>query len=197
MKKMVVVDIDDVLADTTEALRRFVNKEYGHSLITSHYRIKGKYWGYYETVWSQHDINGDGIVDRFHLENSKGGINIDPISGTIDAITQLAQKYRLAAVSSRTSIQENQTKVWLKEVFGDVFESIHCIDSRHTGVTKGGFCQELGASYLIDDNTEHCESALAAGITPVLYGVYGWQNAPERFKRCKNWIEVLEFFENE
>lgn len=194
-KQLVVIDVDDVLADTTEALRHFVNSEYGYSLDRPHYQVEGAYWGYYEMVWSQHDINGDGILDRFHQENSKGIIAIEPIEGAKTAINVLAKKFRLAAVSSRTSIQEEQTKRWLKSVFGDVFESVYCIDSRLTGVTKGDFCLKLGAKYLIDDNTEHCTTAAEVGVTPILFGIRGWQSEPERFTRCLDWKAVTEYFD--
>lgn len=196
-KSLIVVDVDDVLADTTEALRHFVNTQYGYSLEKSHYQIEGKYWGYYETVWSQHDINGDGILDRFHSESSKGEIAIKPIEGSVDGIVKLAQQFNLAAVSSRTSIQQEQTALWLRAVYGDVFSEVHCIDSRHTGATKGDVCRELGASYLVDDNIEHCKTALESGVIPILFGVYGWQDkgAAAAFLRCENWVEVAEYFD--
>jgi glycerol uptake facilitator-like aquaporin len=55
---------------------------------------------------------------------------------------------------------------------------------------------KLGASWLIDDNPEHCLSAIAHGIETVLFGEYGWHfNAPEHLTRCKDWRAVLEYFD--
>jgi 5'(3')-deoxyribonucleotidase len=52
-------------------------------------------------------------------------------------------------------------------------------------------CVEIGADWLIDDNPEHCLSAIEHGLNTILFGDYGWQyKAPEHLYRCKNWEEV-------
>lgn len=138
------------------------------------------------------------VLDTFHVENSKGGIVIEPIEGARQALDKLSKQFRFVAVSSRSSIQQDQTLLWLTAVFGQVFESVHCIDSKHTGLSKGDFCKELGASYLIDDNIEHCKTAAEVGVTPILFGSYGWQVKSVKnmsFHRCRNWSEVLEYFD--
>lgn len=195
-KQLLVFDIDDVLADTTEALREFVNSEYGYSLQKHHYNIRSEYWGYYEAVWSRHDINGDGILDKFHTKSAGGYIQIDPMTGSQSAVAELAERFDLAAVSSRSAIQQRQTELWIGKVYGGVFKEVRCIDSRHTGMSKGSVCDELGASYLVDDNTEHCKSAKQSGIVPILFGNYGWQDeaTSQTYIRCINWQEVMEYF---
>jgi len=200
-KKLIIVDIDDVLADTTEALRHFVNAQHGTSLLQEHYRIHSSYWGYYETVWSQHDINGDGILDRFHQENSNGSVGISVIPGAIDGLTKLSKKYRLAAISSRTSSQQIETEKWLNTNFGTIFENVQCIDTRRTGIDKGDSCRDLGASYIIDDNIDHCWSSFKESTVPILFGEYGWQgersDIPKEFVQCINWLKVMEYFDGQ
>ena len=61
--------------------------------------------------------------------------------------------------------------------------------------TKGELCQELNVSWLIDDNPEHCLSAVDAGVEAILFGEYGWHHeAPMHLTRCKDWPSVVDYF---
>lgn len=196
-KRIIAVDIDDVLAASTDAVRKFVNERYSLDLQESHYQIKAEYWGYYEAVWDQHDLNGDGILDEFHAQYVINQSNIDSIKGAVEVLTELANRYRLVAVSSRRQEMQPETERWIRHTFGDVFEVVRCISSRDTKIDKGEACFELGASFLIDDNVQHCISAKQQGIQPILFGEYGWQHEQEipiDLVRCMNWCEVSEYF---
>ena len=50
-KPIIAVDIDDVLADSTDALRRVINERLGVNLTPEDYLIKEDYWDHYEEVW--------------------------------------------------------------------------------------------------------------------------------------------------
>ncbi len=195
----IAIDIDDVLADSTDALRVFVNQKHGRSLQRYHYMIKtGTYWGYYESVWEQHDINGDGIIDEFHAQYATDQSHVLPIAGAVEALLVLSEAYRLIAISSRASDQQQATERWIKQRFGDVFSSVACIDTqKNKTLTKGEACKIAGARYLIDDNIEHCKSAKEYQVQPILFGNYGWHDDSQLTDgviRCKDWTAVLEYF---
>lgn len=197
-KQTIAIDIDDVLADTTDALRLFVNQKFGLELKEHHYRIKSEYWGYYETVWAHNGLETEGILDEFHAKYTLSQADTKPVQGSKDGVANLAAKYRLIAVSSRGIAQQAETERWMHDIFGDVFDVIRCIDTRKTGMEKGEVCHELGASYLIDDNVDHCSSAIKSGLTAILFGMYGWQHedrVSEKAVRCINWDEVTEYFD--
>ncbi|MEO8862959.1 MAG: hypothetical protein ABI354_01415 [Candidatus Saccharimonadales bacterium] len=198
MAPKIALDIDDVLANSTETIRLFVNKLRGTSLERHHYSIKAPYRSYYETVWSAHDIDGDGIIDEYYHKLIIDQSHVETIMGASDAIGSLINLgYRLVAVSSRSSDQQVATEKWIKGMFGDVFDTVICLDSWRNNITKGEICRSLGANYLIDDNVEHCKSALDYGVQPILFGEYGWQTGelvPEEVARCPDWESVLGYF---
>lgn len=197
-RQIIAVDIDDVLANSTDTLRKFVNSKRGVSLSPKDYNVKtGIYWGYYEHVWKMHDIDGDGIIDEFHSQYVIDQSHVDPIEGAQEALTVLSQQYSLLALSSGSFNQQQATERWLSNIFGDIFASVSCIDSRkNTQLSKGEACKIAGAEFLIDDNVEHLKHALEFGVHPILFGDYGWQfyNSDSIFTHCRNWNQVLKFF---
>lgn len=201
MKKQVIaVDIDDVLANSTDTLRLFVNEKRGVALEKHHYRVKtGVYWGYYKAVWNSHDIDGDGIIDEFHDQYAIDQSHVPPIEGAFEALASLSEQFRLIAISARSASQQAATERWLDDKFDGLFESISCIDTlNNPDLTKGEACRIAGASYLIDDSTEHCKSALDRGVQAVLFGDYGWHDEndmPDGLVRCLDWNSVLEYFD--
>lgn len=69
--------------------------------------------------------------------------------------------------------------------------------SRDQKATKAAICTSIGASYLIDDNLEHCALAAESGLDCLLFGEYGWNKAeilPKGVTRVKDWHAVLEYF---
>lgn len=201
-KPIIAVDIDDVLADSTDVLRLIVNKKHGRELQKHHYHVKtGTYWGHYEKIWENHDINGDGIIDEFHKAYSIDQSHVPAIDGAVGVLAQLHKSYDLVAISSRLSSMQKATERWIQEVFDNQFDSVVCIDhGKRSKTTKGQACKEIGASILIDDNIGHCEDALRHKVQPILFGDYGWHDDDQihdGFIHCKNWQEVAEYFQSE
>jgi 5'(3')-deoxyribonucleotidase len=194
------IDIDDVLANSTDALRLFVNLKRGVNLREEHYKIEAEYWGYYESVWEQHGIDKKDLMREFHSRLVKSQSDIRTIPGSVEGTKKLSQKYDLIPMTSRPEEMKAETENWLKEEFGPVFTErpVFIGFGFNAKRTKGEVCKELGITYLIDDNVDHCKTALERGVGAVLFGDYGWnRRMPEGLVRCKNWQEVLEYFENE
>lgn len=194
-KPIIAVDIDDVLAQGTDALRIRVNQVTGSELTPDHYRVKGEYWGYYESVWARHglsvnfqELNEEMVVDQLHVV---------PVEGAFIALQQLRERYDLVVVTARSDTWEKATKVWLDYYYPDIFSALHFAGSHGGGISKGKMCTELGAQWLIDDNIDHAHTALEHGVNVVLYGDYGWhidKDIDSRAVRCKTWSELLDYF---
>lgn len=196
--KTIAIDIDDVVADGTGSLIARVNERYGVSLTKQdYYDVGGEYWGYYERVWSQHDLHDTVDFDGLGIEMAIDQSHVPLLAGAEFAIKQLAESYKVVFITSRNIEWEHATHRWFKQHFEYdepkvYFSTAHRDDK---GKTKGQLCVELGAHVLIDDNVDHCQSAIDAGLSAVLFGDYGWQaNIPETMTRCKDWQSVLEYF---
>jgi 5'(3')-deoxyribonucleotidase len=199
-KKLIAIDIDDVLADTTEALRLHVNERYNVDLQPEYYLIDGEYRGYYERVWEQHGLHEEGIFDSFRDRLIKQDVEVKPIPSAQFGIGELLKKFNIIFVTARSSKWEEATRGWFNTYFKDKDIKLYFSNgislSDQNAKTKGEICKELGASYLIDDNTEHCQSAIDQGIGAILFGNFGWQrHLPNGAVKCEDWPAVLEYFD--
>ncbi len=197
-KLTIAIDIDDVLSDSTEAYRRRVNEVTGADLTPDHYRTEGEYWGYYERIWAQHGLEVDDEVLHHEMVDDQSRMPL--VAGAEFAIGQLSSKYSLVIVTARDPSWESATRRWLDLHFGSIYSPDLYFSEAHKDEgkkTKGQICKELGASWLIDDNVNHCKTATDEGVEAILFGKYGWHyDAPKELPRCETWFEVLEYFDN-
>ena len=200
-KKIIAIDIDDVLAESTEAFRKKVNQYAGINLKPEDYKVEGPYWSYYESVWRAHNvahlIDADLLHQQMHFDQS----HIPLMPGAEFAINELQKRFDVILVTARDPEWKQATDKWLKEQFGTKKPALYFSEA-HKGIdgakTKGEICQDVGASWMIDDNPEHCQTVLDKGIKAILFGEYGWHvSVPKPVVRCKDWQAVLEYFENE
>lgn len=196
MKKVIAIDIDDVIADSTEAFRKRVNEHTGANLQPHHYKVQGEYWGYYERVWAEHgiELNQDEMDAEMIIDQSR----ISLLPGAGFAISELSKKHKVVIVTARDPRWEEATRKWLQKHFGKDAPRLYFSEAhrKFSSQTKGQICKDLGASWLIDDNVNHCQTAQDEGVQPVLFGSYGWHyDVPEDFPRCRDWQAVLEYFD--
>lgn len=195
-KPLLAIDIDDTIAGSTESMRLMVNKRLGIELLPEAYRIPAEYWGYYERVWEANGIKGQISWDDFAIEMIADQLHVPLLPSAQFAVTTLAETYNVIFMTARDKTWEPATKKWLtsnlpNNTFEVYFTSSH---KDSTAMTKGQLCRHLGAEILIDDNVEHCQSAIAESVTAILFGSYGWQHAaPSEMVRCEDWPSVVEF----
>ncbi len=196
-KPIIAIDIDDVLADSTEALRLVVNKAAGVNLSREHYRVPGEYHQYYERVWEQHNLTDKVLMAELLPQMERDQSHISPYVDAKETLKTLQLFYDFVIVTARDLSWEQATHGWLDTHYPNVFSKVLFGGSTDQGgrKTKGQLCLESGASWLIDDNIEHCNSAKAVGIQAVLFGDYGWHYSIEHdIETCKDWKAVERFF---
>lgn len=195
-KPIIAIDIDDTIADATESVRLMANKKSGITLAPEHYRVKGEYWGYYRRVWAEHGVDQYLTFEEHEKAMALDQSEVLAIPGAEAALMRLAQDYDLVLVTSRDPSWEAATRLWLTSSFPEITFGIHFADSHRTenGQTKGQICKQIGAKLLIDDNDDHCFSALEAGIAAIRFGEYGWHKEESvLIPCCKTWQDVLEY----
>lgn len=201
MKKQVIaVDIDDVLADSTETFRKVSNSISGANLTKKHYQIPGDYSKYYERIWAQHGIHEKLTYDAVIQDIYESEIKTPLLAGANFAIQELAKRFDIIIVTARPPELEKLTRAWLNEHLQGSFIEVYFTQSHPETIekTKGELCRILGAQWLIDDNPAFCQSAQKHGVKSILFGEYGWHhNVPTKIIRCKDWPAVLEYFSNE
>lgn len=198
-KKVIAIDIDDVIADSTEALRLVANEIPGVSLEREHYQVEGKYWGYYESVWANNKVDHLVSFEKLHNDMAESQSHVQLIQGAKSGLEKLSKKYTIVLITSREIEWIDATKIWVKENLGDLVSGLVFVHHKNSdGRTKGDACIEAGANWLIDDNYEHCKSAQVVGVQPLLFGNYGWnrhEGVSEDITRVKTWTDILKYFE--
>lgn len=199
MKKVIAVDIDDVLADSTDLIRVFANRATGLQLEPHHYAVPGPYWSYYEHVLAMNGVADEELRKKILEEWISNHDETKPMQGAVEALTVLSQKYTIVLITARDPKIRSDTEDWLKKHFAGLYDDLHVIGNFKVvdkPKSKGQVCLEVGASWLIDDNPEHCKSAIEHGLDTLLFGDYGWHfDAPEHLTKCKDWASVLEYFD--
>lgn len=193
-KPIIAVDIDDVVAHTTDALRIWVNKAAGTSLTLDDYHVETPdgYWRHYENIWL---MNG---IDIKSLSTPPYDPSKTPmVPGALEALARLSENFNIIFVTSRDSKKEGETQEWFKNQLGYEVTVYFASAGHHSygkgAPSKGEIAKRLGAKLLIDDNPEHVQSALDSGVDAILFGDYGWQiGAPEHMLRLRTWVDVTE-----
>ena len=197
MKPKISIDIDDVVADSTEALRILVNQRVGVALTADDYRgVGGEYWGYYERVWRNHGIQDRVSFKELSAEMAADQSHVLLLPGAEAAIHQLAQRFHVVFITSRDKSWEMATRKWFQKQFShDDIELYFCENHKDARAkTKGQLCKELGVTLHIDDNEAHCQSVLDEGIAAILFGRYGWHDRSAKgVVACADWSEVMDY----
>lgn len=197
-RRLIAIDIDDVIADSTEALRLSVNKRLGVDLKPEHYQIRADYWGYYEQVWKAHGLENEVSYSEHAAVMAFDQSHITLLPGAEFAIGELTKLFDIVLITARDLEWMEATQAWIKGNFGEIFKGLHFAGNSEIKdvKTKGQQARELGAGWLIDDNPEHCQTALDEGVDAVLFGEYGWHiKIPSGVTHCKDWPMVLEYFD--
>jgi 5'(3')-deoxyribonucleotidase len=202
--KRIAIDIDDVLAEHTEFVRQYVNARLGLALTPEDYLVKiDEYDYYFWNIWRRNGIEPEGLMEDIHREYVLNQEFVRLIEGAKEAVDDLKKHYELYAVSSRPLDQQEATQDWAYREFGKDFKEVICLGNHHNHdklYSKGGYCQKIGASWLVDDSLKHCLSAVDHGSQAILFGDYGWQieaNVPDTVVWLQNWSEVKEFLLDE
>lgn len=195
-KKIIAVDLDDVLTINVPAFIEFSNERWGTNLTIDDF-IED-----WRTMWG---VDTETLKARIEeWDKSKMMSEYKHFTEAKNVLLKLKNNYKLVITTSRRKKLTQITAEWIDKYFQDVFENVHhagIFDGQKEGAhleTKADICTKVGADYLIDDHPKHCFAAARAGITALLFGEYPWSredNLPKRVVRVRNWQEVAEYFD--
>jgi len=198
-KPIIAVDVDDVLGDQITAIRLFANKQYGHNHTAEDFLVPGEYWGYWNSIWGVDSEEGDRRLAEYLA--SGGNAHIEPAADAAAVLEKLQKCFELVIITARQVEYADESKEWLERYFPAMFSDVHFVSRLADGtrVPKAVIAKRINASYLIDDNYEHCELAVHEGIECLLFGSYGWNqqfvDLPTGMTRVKDWLAVGEYFD--
>ncbi|CAO3564619.1 unnamed protein product [Mortierella alpina] len=204
-RKVIAVDLDEVLARTTLAIADFHNDTYGTSLTMDDFVSYD-----YTQVWG--GTREESIAKWRLFFNSPYFLKVEPVEGSLETLKLLkARRFSLVIVTARQQFVADLTKKFVDRHFPGIFESIYFANHFLTEEEKLTFiskpksviCRDVHAQLLIDDSLENATEVANAGIPVLLFdlqGAYKWnklgdgQQLPEKVTRVKSWKEVQAWF---
>lgn len=177
MKKLkLFVDMDEVLCDLSDAIRKSVNRDFGENFQKGYNK---SYW------WQDYGIQ-QGYFE--YLLNKEGLFyNLEPIEGAIEVLTKLHKEgydIHILTCPQRNRDCFYEKVMWIKKYlpFIDIEKNFH------TTGNKGLFAAE--DRLLIDDNTEYLNQWCENDGCIIVFN-QSW-NKDFEGDRAYNWNEVYD-----
>ncbi|HSX43077.1 MAG TPA: hypothetical protein VLF59_03240 [Candidatus Saccharimonadales bacterium] len=196
VKPIIALDIDDVLSHSAAAIIAYANKRWGHMHTLEDFN---------EHLPSLWQVTQEEAESRWAEYMASGEMEQYQVLADARAVLQnLAKRYRIIAVTSRREELMGLTQRWLDQNYPGVVRRL--VSSNFYGKgdphaakrTKAAILQELGASYIIDDQPKHCNGAAGIGVQAILFGDYPWNRSAELATgvvRCLDWDAVKGYFD--
>jgi len=197
-KKIIAVDVDDVLAISAVAWVRHSNERWGMQLAVDDYLED---WA---TMWQVDHETAIKRKDELFSARTVGDFDSDVAAREV--LEHLSERYELVVATSRHSQLREETAEWLDKHFNGIFSNLHMtgifddwVEGAHM-LTKADLVENIRADYLIDDQAKHCVGVAERGVTAILFGDYAWNRnevVPESVVRCANWGAVKAYFDGQ
>ena len=195
-KKVIAVDLDDVLSASAPAFVQFSNERWGTNLTVEDYHEHwAELWGvdHQEVERRSREYTASKLYRHFKVHDD-----------ALEVLRELSQEYKLVIATARRKEQETETLAWLEEHYSGIFDNVYFagiwdkIDDRSHVRSKSEICSQIEVDYLIDDQPRHCFSvAKDLKIPTLLFGDYPWNRQVKLaagITRVKDWQAVKAYF---
>jgi uncharacterized HAD superfamily protein len=177
------IDFDDVVADSSTAIIEIHNKTHATSFKKDDFR--DYLW---ENIWGGTREDRIKEIDKFLTADQSR--TISPIAGSFRAIEELKMKgHELYIITGRGDKHIEQTELWIRNNFPNVFDGIYYTNSQ----MKSETCKNNGVKVLIDDNPEVALECAKDGIRVFIFD-QPWNRGcsfPANVERVVSWDEMV------
>lgn len=186
--KYVLLDVDDVLLNWFSGFERYM-KHMGYPEIKEH--------GHYDLskVFGITKKEIDKLIRSFNKRWEFG--TLEPLTGSKKGLDKLRKNnYKFVAI---TSCSTDPTTIALRKTnlywcFGDIFESVHCIN---LGESKETHLADYNPSWWIEDKFENAVAGLKYGHKSILMDkIHNEHLNDSELIRVKNWSQITDVILN-
>ena len=193
MKEILALDIDDTSLGYGEQFIEYVNEIMGLNISRESFISYDLDISFGCTHQQARDLVNN--FNNLYLER------IEPIEGAVEGIKTLKDKYNLVNVTSRPADLDDRTRNYMERRFPGCFSATYLVKKEAPGLSKGEFCQRIGARILVDDFIGNLEDCGRLGISAYLFGNWPFSrfehdsDLREKYhfiQRARDWSELVE-----
>ncbi|CAM9385413.1 unnamed protein product, partial [Hapterophycus canaliculatus] len=166
-KKVIAVDVDEVLGQLVLKLCAFHNDRHGTDLTPESFNSY-----HFHEVWGGEREEADEKMRQF-FESRHFLDGLPVVEGAADVLRKHARDFDLQIVTSRQDILQEHTRKWIDDHYPGIFGELHFgnhFSTRGEVRSKPDLCNMIGAVMIIDDNMIYATECAAAGIRTCLFG---------------------------
>lgn len=190
MSRVLAVDFDDVLMQTTSVFCRWHNAQFGTSLGEEDFTA----WGLSSKLGCTPSEVRVRLVSFYQSVEHQ---DAPRVVGALEALDALKEHgYTVHILTARDEGARSASEEWLR-ANRFTYHALHCLDhlpdSTLRGPTKGQWCYDNGAQALIDDGDHNIQDAATLGI-PAFLLTKPWNVsyiAEPPAVRVGSWEEIL------
>lgn len=190
------IDLDEVVANTMEAIVGFHNEKYKTQLVKNDFHSY-QFW----EVWG--GTREEAIQKMYTFFGTDHSAGICPIPGSLEAIQKLkGDGHELFVITGRHTEISEETRKWIERHCKNVFSGIHFANSYSvTGehVKKSAICNKLDIKIMVEDDIHHVHDLAGSGIKVFLFDQPWNQKGvkiEENIERVYSWGEIIEKIED-
>ncbi len=195
-KKVIAVDIDEVLVPHNAPLADLHNRLFGSNHTIDDYHDD------WPSLWG---VDRDEAEKRARIWwDSKEWKNRHkhPIQGSAGVLERLQKSYELVVITGRSKNTAKFTEKWLDEYFPSIFKKAHFVGIWEEGLgrNKAEVCRTAGVNYMIEDSLEQSFACAKAGVKVLLFGNYNWNQyygSDANITKVNSWADVEKYFDGQ
>jgi 5'(3')-deoxyribonucleotidase len=168
-RRVIAVDLDDTLADTTTWVVKTASKDLGIDMEVGDITDSA--------YWAQYDIDNTRAIKLVEGYNLAGFPGLQPIPEAQKILQALSKEYELHVITSRTPASSETTFQWVEQFFPDIFAGVILAGNHYTSRNphqKSTLCHRIGASLMIDDNMRYlldCHENVRDYSMEIIHGI--------------------------
>ena len=177
MRLQIGFDLDGVLAEFIDYFLGWHNGEYGTLLRREDVREAG--------LLKLLNITQEEESRRIDRAFLSGGNNIQPLSGAITCIQEIARGNDAVVVTARPSSYIEQTRDWVGANFPNMFKDVYFstdIHNNQSRKTKAEYCKHLGLDFYVEDTLKYAVQCAKNG-TKVLLMDSPWNQCSQEYEK--------------
>ena len=189
-KPVLVVDIDDVLAEFVNSLNKFHN-----DFFDTDFKLQDYIHYDLENIWG--GTKQDSLNKLFSFYDSKNFDDLNPVKDAFNALKELFKKFKIIAITGRPYKIKEKTENFIKKNFGNLIDEIlftNHILKQTVNMDKSSVCLSKGVRFIVEDHLGISNKCAEKGIKVFLINK-SWNQGPlinENVQRVKDWNEILE-----